>query len=215
MTCHISDIYAIQAAEIIKAFKKRNITGYYFSTAQEAINAVCSMIPEKSLVGLGGSVSIVESGLVDALRGMDIRLLDRYKEGVSKDDVAAMRVEGLASDIYLMSSNAITKDGMLVNIDGMGNRVAALIFGPKKVVVFAGMNKVCVDVDSAIKRVKNTATPPNARRVGVETPCSHKGFCQEPFCQPPNRICSQVVITEASTLPDRIHVVLVGEELGF
>jgi hypothetical protein len=207
--------YENQAAQLIKALNKRNMTGHYFPTAVEAVKAVCEMIPDKALVGLGGSVSIVESGLVAALREKDVRMLDRYKEGVSKEEVAAMRYEGLASDVYIMSSNAITRDGKLVNIDGSGNRVAALIFGPKKVIVFAGMNKVCADVESALKRVKNTATPPNALRVGVETPCSHTGFCQDPHCQPPNRICAQTVITEASMAPDRIHVVLVGESLGF
>jgi len=215
MSNPVTELYAIQAKEIIKAFEKRNITGYYYSTASEAVSAIQKMIPEHALVGLGGSVSIIQSGLVDALRQMDVRLLDRYREGVSKEAVAAMRHEGLQSDVFIASSNAVTADGKLVNIDGSGNRVAAMIFGPKKVILLAGMNKVAPDVETALKRVKNVATPPNARRVGVETPCSVKGFCQDPHCRVPNRICMQVVITEASMMPDRLHVVLVGEALGF
>ena len=215
MSIPVKEIYTVQAREIIKAFEKRNISGYYYPTAAEAVAAICQMLPEKSLVGLGGSVSIIESGLVDALRKMDVRLLDRYREGVSKEEVAAMRHEGLRSDVFIASSNAVTADGKLVNIDGMGNRVAAMIFGPKKVVLMVGMNKVVPDVETAIRRVKNTATPPNALRVGVETPCSVKGFCQDPLCHVPNRLCMQVVITEASMVPDRLHVVLVGESLGF
>lgn len=215
MDTSLTEIHAIQAAQVIQAMKKRNITGHYCPTAAQAVETICGMIPAKSLVGLGGSVSIIESGLVEALRKMDIRLLDRYREGVPPEEVAAMRYEGLQSDVFIASSNAVTADGKLVNIDGTGNRVAAMIFGPKKVILMVGMNKIVPDVETAIKRVKNTATPPNALRVGVETPCSHKGFCQDPHCQVPHRICAQVVITEASMTPDRIHVVLVGQALGF
>ncbi|HEX7503511.1 MAG TPA: lactate utilization protein, partial [Acidobacteriota bacterium] len=168
-----------------------------------------------ALVGLGGSETILESGLVDALRRMDIRLLDRYRKGIGGEEVNEMRHRGLAADVYVSSCNAVTADGKLVNVDGTGNRVAAMIFGPGKVIVMAGMNKVAVDVDAAIARVKNTAAPANSLRVGADTPCSHTGFCQDPFCQPPHRICCQLVVTEASMTPGRVTVVLVGEPLGY
>lgn len=207
--------YRLQAEQVIKNFKKRGIEGLFCQSAALAVEEICRMIPAGSLVGLGGSETILESGLVAALRQMDIRLLDRYKDGVSKEEVNEMRRRGLAADIFICSSNAVTADGKLVNIDGTGNRVAAMIFGPAKVIVLAGMNKVTPDLDTAIARVKNTAAPANSLRVGVETPCSKTGFCQDPHCHPPRRICCQLVVTEASMTPGRVTVVLVGEALGY
>ncbi|NQV03007.1 MAG: LUD domain-containing protein, partial [Bacteroidia bacterium] len=116
--------YRKQAEYIIKNLRKRNMDGLYFDEAREAVEAICSMIPPESLVGLGGSVTIMETGLVEALRTMEIRLLDRYKEGVTKEEVNAMRSEGLLSDVFIASTNAITLDGRLINQDGLGNRVA-------------------------------------------------------------------------------------------
>ena len=208
-------IYKEKAAKIIKELKKRNMEGMYCGNSQLAVDEILNMIPDGALVGLGGSESIIESGLVEALRKRDIRLLDRYKEGVTKDEVDTMRKEGMDSDIYITSSNAVTLDGKLVNIDGTGNRVAAMIFGPKKVIFLVGMNKVVKTVDEAISRIKNHAAPLNAVRVNVETPCYHLGYCNDPHCHPPHRICSQLVIIEANMVPERIMVVLVGEELGF
>jgi hypothetical protein len=214
-TNHKKANYQLQAETIIKNFKKRGIDGIYFENSAQAVQEICRMIPAGSLVAMGGSETIIEAGLVDALRRMDIRLLDRYKEGVSKEEVDAMRRQGLLADIYICSSNAITSDGKLVNMDGTGNRVAAMIFGPKKVIVMAGMNKVAFNLDSAIARVRNTAAPANSLRVNVETPCSKTGFCQDPHCHPPRRICCQLVVTEANMTPGRLTVFLVGENLGY
>jgi len=212
---HKKASYQLQADGIIKNFKKRGMDGIFCATSAQAVEEICRMVPAGSLVGLGGSETIMETGLLDALRRMDIRLLDRYKDGISKEEVDAMRRQGLSADVFICSSNAITGDGKLVNIDGTGNRVAALIFGPKKVIVIAGMNKVASNLETAIARVKNTAAPANSIRVGVETPCSHVGFCQDPHCHLPQRICCQLVITEASMTPGRITIVLVGEPLGY
>lgn len=207
--------YKNQAEQIIKSLKKRNMNGVYFTNSQEAVEAICGMIEENALVGLGGSETIIESGLVDALRKMNIRLLDRYKEGVTPERVAEMRREGLLSDVYITSSNAITSDGKIVNMDGTGNRVAAMIYGPKKVIFMVGMNKAVISLEDAISRIKTIAGPMNSIRVNKNTPCSKLGFCADPHCHPPNRICSQLVILEANLIPDRINVVLVGEELGY
>lgn len=208
-------IYKEKAAKIIENLKKRNMDGIYCESSKQAVDKILDMIPDGALVGLGGSETIIESGLVDALRKKDIRLLDRYKEGVTKDEVDAMRREGMVSDVYIASSNAVTLDGKLVNIDGTGNRVAAMIFGPKKVILLVGMNKVVRTVEDAITRIKNHAAPLNSVRVNIETPCYHLGYCNDPHCHPPHRICSQLVILEANMVPDRVMVVLVGEELGF
>jgi len=204
-----------QAEQIINKLKKRNINGVYYESSRDAVEAICSMIPEGALVGLGGSVTIIETGLVEALRKMNIRLLDRYKEGVTPQRVNEMRREGLLSDVYIASSNAVTSDGKLVNQDGTGNRVAALVYGPKKVILMVGMNKVVKSLDEAIGRIKTTAAPINAVRVGANLPCSKLGFCNDPHCHPPNRICNHLLITEACSDPKRITVVLVGESLGY
>jgi hypothetical protein len=214
-TDHKKACQRLQAGSIIKNFKKRGIDGLYCEKSTEAVETICRMIPAGSLVGLGGSETVMETGLIDALRRLDIRLLDRYQEGVSREEVDAMRRQGLLADIFICSSNAVTADGRLVNVDGTGNRVAALIYGPKKVIVIAGMNKVVAGLEGAIARVKNVAAPANSLRVNVETPCSKTGFCQDPHCQPPHRICCQLVVTEASMIPGRITVVLVGEPLGY
>jgi len=207
--------YRNQAGRIIAGLERRNMRGIYFESSREAVGAVCGMIPEGSLVGLGGSETILQTGLVDALRKMDIRLLDRYREGVTKEEVDRMRLEGLRSDVYIASSNAITADGKLVNQDGVGNRVAAMIFGPAKVILLVGMNKVVQTVEDAIARIKTVAGPMDAIRVKKDTPCSKLGFCNDAGCRAPHRICSQLVILESSLFAGRITVVLVGEDLGY
>ncbi|MFX0197940.1 MAG: lactate utilization protein [Candidatus Hodarchaeota archaeon] len=207
--------YKNQAQQIIKVMKKQNINGMYFDNSQDAVQAICKMIPDNALVGLGGSETIIETGLVDALRKMDIRLLDRYKDGVTTEEVNKMRREGLLSDVFIASSNAITADGKIVNQDGIGNRVAAMIYGPHKVILMVSMNKVVKSVEDAIARIKTVAGPMDSIRVGKETPCSKLGFCNDPHCHPPHRICSQLIIVESSLFPDRMIVVLVGEELGY
>jgi len=204
-----------QAETVVKNLNKRGIEGVYCETCAEAVKEICAGIPAGALVGLGGSETLIESGLLEALRKMDVRLLDRYKEGVGREQVNEMRLQGLLADVFIMSSNAITADGRLVNIDGTGNRVAALVFGPKKVVVIAGMNKVAADLDAAVSRARNTAAAANSLRVSVDTPCSRTGFCQDPHCHPPHRICCQLVVTEAGMVPGRIRVVLVNEDLGY
>jgi hypothetical protein len=208
-------IYRSQAEEIIENLKKRNMDGAYFEKAEQAVAAILSEVPDDILVGLGGSESIVESGLVDALRKKNVKLLDRYKEGVTEEIVWEMRKEGLSADIYIASANAVTLSGKIVNVDGIGNRVSAMIFGPDKVFLLVGMNKVVKTVKEAVTRIKNYVAPRNAKRVDIDTPCSKRGYCQDLHCKPPHRICSQLVIIESSMLPDRIKLFLVGEELGY
>jgi len=208
-------IYRKQAEQIIKQLQRKFIDGYYYETATEAVDKVCSMIPDNALIGLGGSMTLIQTGLIESLRSLEVRLLDRFREGVTVEEVDAMRIEGMHSDVYLMSTNAITLDGKLVNMDGMGNRVAALISGPKKVIIVAGMNKVVPAVTDAITRIKTIAAPINAVRVKRNTPCAVTGVCHDENCVPPNRICSQLVITESSAEKSRITVILIGEEYGF
>jgi len=208
-------IYREKAEIIIDNLKKRNMDGMYCEKSKQAVDKIVALVPDNALVGLGGSETIIETGLVGALRNKNINLLDRYKEGVSPEEIDAMRREGLLSDVYIASSNAITMDGKLVNMDGIGNRVAAMIFGPSKVILILGMNKVARTVEEAVSRIKNHAAPLAAVRANKKTPCHRLGYCDDPHCHPPNRICSQLVIHEASMVPGRITVVLVGEDLGY
>ncbi len=203
------------ATKTIRNLEKRFMKGFYFETSQEAVKAICDMIREGDIVGMGGSETILQTGLIGELRKLNINLLDRYKEGVSKEEVDRMRRESLLSDVFISSTNAITTDGKLVNQDGTGNRVACMIYGPKKVIIIAGVNKIVPTVDDAIKRIKRKAAPLNSIRVNRETPCFHTGICNEPHCFPPNRICCQQVIIESSMIKDRINVFLIGETLGY
>ncbi len=193
----------------------RGIEAEYYETTEEAVSAVCSRIPANALVGLGGSETVIESGLLNALRSLNIRLLDRYTPGVPADDINRMRKEGLLSDIFICSTNALTLDGKLVNKDGLGNRLACLSYGPDKVFVIAGINKVVADLDAALERIRTLAAPQNAQRVHAGTPCFHSGVCQEERCFPPDRICNQVLITEGSRIAGRIRLFLVAQPLGY
>ncbi|MBN1200196.1 MAG: lactate utilization protein [Bacteroidales bacterium] len=208
-------IYQKQAEQIIRNLNHRKIAGRYFDTASEAVEEICRMIPPGAVVGLGGSETVIETGLLEALRKLDINLLDRYRKDVTEQEVEEMRESGFTSDLFITSTNAITLDGILVNQDGQGNRVACLIYGPKKVIVITGMNKVTENLEQAISRIKTIAAPMNALRRNKLTPCSKTGVCHDAGCFPPNRICNQLVITEGSRTRDRITVLLIGSEYGF
>ena len=200
------------ANTIIENMKKKNLEGYYCATAKEAVEKALSLMPEGSSITWGGSVSIMESGLLDAVRQGNYEIIDR-DTATTPEDARMMYAKQVMADFYLMSSNAITMNGELVNIDGRSNRISCLCWGPQNVIVLAGMNKVTPDVESAIARVRNIAAPPNAVRLNKNTPCSKTGKCGD--CYSPECICSQVLVTRRSSTPNRIKVILVGEELGY
>jgi hypothetical protein len=208
-------IFQRKAERVIENLAKRNISAIYCRTCKQAVSEIRKLIPEGATVALGGSVSIIQSGMLDALRSMNIALLDRYRMGITNEEVEEILRRGVAADVLLMSCNAVTVDGKLVNEDGRGNRVAGLIFGPKKVILMVGVNKIVPTVEDAIARIKNIAAPLNCVRLGADTPCARTGFCDDADCHAPARICSQITITESSRTKERITVVLVGEELGY
>ena len=204
--------YEKPANTIIKNLQKRHMEGSYCATKEEATTLALSMMPEGSSITCCGSVSLHESGLIDAFYNKTAyTIYDRSK--CAPEEMDELVRKSFSCDFYLMSSNAITLDGHLVNIDGMGNRVAAMIFGPKKVIMLVGMNKVTTNVDDAINRVHNMASPPNTIRLNKNTPCAINGVCGDCLC--PDCICMQTVITRNSRIPNRIHVILVGEQLGY
>lgn len=205
--------YKNLSGTIIRALETRQMDGYYCAAAEEAVALAQSFLTKGATVGFGGSMTLTETGMLDALRSnSDITLYDR-NQAKTPEETDRIYQQCLNADYYFMSTNAITHNGQLVNIDGTGNRVAALIYGPKNVIILAGMNKVARDVDSAIARVHNLATPPNCLRLGRNTPCSVTGVCAD--CLSPDCICNQVVITRRSGTPGRIKVILIGEDYGY
>ena len=197
------------AEKVIKGLESRNMSGYYAKNKKEALKLALELIPEKSRVTMGGAMSAHEIGLVEAVKGPDYRFIDRE----AYTDRRAAMLAAYDADVFLSSANAMTEDGILVNIDGNANRVSAIAQGPKKVVIIAGMNKVCKDLDAAMKRARNVAAPINAQRFGLNTPCSKTGACMD--CKSPDTICCQFLITRYSRHTDRIHVILVNDNLGF
>ncbi len=195
--------------KVIKGLQSRNMTGYYAKDREEAKRIALSLIPNGASVTMGGAVSAHEIGLVDALRNGDYRFIDRD----AIEDKRAAMLAAYDADFFLSSVNAMTEDGVLVNIDGNANRVSCIAQGPKHVLFIVGMNKITPDVDSAVKRARNVAAPVNAQRFGLSTPCSKTGSCAN--CKSPDTICCQFLITRYSRHADRIHVILVNDSLGF
>jgi len=197
------------AQKVAKGLASRNMEGFYASSKEAALDIALSLIPEGSSVAMGGCASAHEIGLVDALKTGNYRFVDR-------DAIVDKRAAMLAAydaDVFLSSANAITEDGVIVNIDGNSNRVSAIAQGPKKVLFIVGMNKVCGDFDGALKRARNVAAPINAQRFGLATPCAKTGACAN--CKSPDTICCQFLVTRFSRHPGRIQVVLVNDSLGF
>lgn len=210
----LNEATKLRAQTIIKGLEKRNMEGVFCETKEDALAKALSYIEEGSSVTWGGSMSISEIGLMDAVKNGNYEIIDR---SVAKnyDEQRVIFSKAVLADYYLMSSNAITLDGELINIDGTGNRVACLTYGPKNVIMIVGMNKVVNDVEDGIKRVRNFASPPNTLRLGLKTPCSMTGRCGD--CYGDTCICSQIVVTrrQSAAMRGRIKIILVGESLGY
>jgi len=197
------------AETVIKGLESRNMKGYYAKSREEALKLALELIPEGSTVSMGGSMSVAEIGLLDAVRKGNYNFLDR----TTSTDCRATELAAYDADVFLGSANAITNDGILVNIDGNSNRVSAYAYGPKKLLLIVGMNKVTGDVDHAIKRARNEAATMNTQRFGLSTPCSKTGKCFD--CKSPDTICCNFLITRFERHKDRVHVILVNDTLGF
>ena len=200
---------ALLAQKVIKGLESRNMTGYYAESKEEALKKALELIPEGASVTMGGAMSAHEIGLVEALKNGNYDFIDRD----AYEDKRAAMLAAYDADFFLASANAMTEDGVIVNIDGNSNRVSAIAQGPKKVLLIVGMNKICDDVDGAIKRARNVAAPINAQRFGLSTPCAKTGSCMD--CKSPDTICCQFLITRFSRHEGRIHVILVNDSLGY
>lgn len=210
MTSPKQENYRNLAENLINKLPLRQMEGYYYETSSEALQAVLKLIPEGSTVAYGGSVTLTETGILEALRKGNYTVYNRPMTSENYDEYYTNVVN---CDYFLMSSNAITFDGVLVNTDGAGNRVAPMIHGPKNVIVVAGMNKLCGTLEAALDRVSNEAAPPNCVRLHRDTPCAKLGRCAD--CLTPDSICSHTVVTRRSNKPGRIKLVLIGETLGY
>jgi hypothetical protein len=202
------------AAQIIQKLEKRRMEGSYASSAAQAKTEVLAMIPQGATVFRCGSMTAAGMGLWEDISDLpEVKLIDPYQPELKPEEGLELRRQGLAADVMIASSNAITLDGKLVNLDGMGNRVASMAFGPKKVILLVGMNKVAANLESAMDRVKHRAAPINNVRYGLKNPCVETGLCSD--CRTPQRICNMWSIIEGHMIQNRIHVKLIGEDLGY
>lgn len=198
----------ILAQTVIKGLESRNMSGYYAADKEEAVKKALEVIGKGSTVAMGGCQSAHEIGLIQALEEGDYNYIDRSNMTPRESLMAAYD-----ADVFLSSANAMTNDGIMVNIDGNSNRVSCIAQGPKKVVFIVGMNRICSDLDEAMKRARNVAAPANAQRFDVKTPCKVTGKCAD--CKSPDTICCQFLITRYSRHEGRIHVILVNDTLGY
>jgi L-lactate utilization protein LutB len=201
-------------ARVSEAMQRRGLAAHYAETKEGALKTMLSLVPPKASVGLGGSLTVREIGGVDALRSGDYELLDQYREGLSAQEALELRRRGLTCDCFVTGTNAITHSGVLVNIDGSGNMVAGLAYGPSKVVIVAGFNKIVASLEDAIARVRNWAAPMNCLRLESKTPCYETGLCDIEACSEPERQCNKILMLEGEREQGRINVILVGERLG-
>lgn len=198
--------------KVCDALNGRGFAAYYCATKEDALKKALELIPEGSSVSWGGCKSAEEIGLIDAVKNGSYQVLDR-DTAQSPEERSAMMKQAFTADVFLTGTNAITETGELVNIDGIGNRVAAMTFGPDSVIVIAGMNKLVPNVMDAAARARNTAAPINAQRFDIKTPCKIDGACHD--CNVPDSICTYIVRTRRCKPEGRIKVILVGESLGF
>lgn len=208
----MSKAYELTATHVIKNLKKRGMEGFYCETKEDALKQALALINEGDSVAWGGSVTLAETGIRQALIDGPYDVINR-ELAKTPEEKQALKGKIAACDAFFMSSNAVTLDGELVNIDGAGSRLAYLVYGPEKVIVVAGMNKLVKDVDEAKKRIRIHACPPNGVRLGLDTPCAKTGVCAE--CFSPQCMCASIVETRFSRFPGRINVILVGESLGY
>lgn len=204
--------------------KKNNIMPFYVKTKEEAKEKVKELLLKGAKVGVGGSMTLFECGVIDLLRSGDYDFLDRYKEGLSRDEINDIYRQCFFADAYLMSTNALTESGELYNVDGNSNRIAALLFGPASVIVVAGKNKIVKDLSEAVMRMKTIAAPKNAKRLSCRTYCAAAGECMDKErtadamtkgCASPDRICANYTVTGQQRIKDRIKVIIIDEETGY
>ena len=197
----------------IAALEKNNMNGYLVEDRDELIKKIIELVPKGSTVTCGGSMTLFETNIIEHLRTDRYNFLDRYKEGLSQEDINKIYRDAFSADAYFVSSNAITEDGEIYNVDGTGNRVAAMLFGPEKVIIICGINKIVANVEEAIERNRRFSAPRNAIRLDRNTPCTKTGCCMD--CTSEERICNEYTLIRKQAKKDRIHVIFLNEEIGY
>lgn len=205
-------IDTILCHKVIDAFEKRWIHGHYAENREEALKIALELIPEGSSVGYGGSMTIDALGIKDVLDKGNYTLI-RRETARDAEEMRQKYIQIYGADVYITSANAVTEDGVIINIDGNGNRVSAICYGPRKVIFFIGVNKISKDFDTAMSRARNIAAPVNCARLNLDTPCQKAGSCLD--CLNPKTICSEFLVTRCNKLPDRMHVIVINEDLGY
>ncbi len=200
-------------ARTTAALEKNGYTVICVDKKEDVIGAITPLLPKGCTVAVGGSMSLFEAGVIDYLRSADCTFLDRYAAGITPEGVKEVFKNSMVADVYISSTNALTEDGKLVNVDGNGNRVAAMIYGPDSVIVVVGCNKIAKNVDDAMRRIEEVASPANTTRLSCKTPCVEFGRCVD--CKGDTRICNHYTISGRLTNKGRVKVVLVAEELGY
>lgn len=200
-------------AKVVEALQKNNFTASYVNTKQEALDKLAALIPQDATVGIGGSWTIKEVGIDTLLEERGNTVFNHNKPGLTKEETLALRRKELTCDVFLTSTNALTLKGELVNVDGTGNRVAAMVFGPKKVIIITGVNKIVTSLDAAMDRIELAAAPINNKRLNMPNPCAKTGECMD--CQGPTRICNVTTIMHKRPPATDIEVIIIGEQLGF
>lgn len=209
------------AEGVIGKLKENHMLGYFVEKKEDVPELVRSLLKPGDTVAVGGSVSLRQSGVIDLLRSGDYNFLDRTREGLSEEELRQVFIDSFGADVYLCSCNAVTEKGVLYNVDGNSNRTAAILYGPKSVVMVVGYQKIVKDLDDAVSRVRTVTAPLNCRRLGRHTYCSETGKCIEvgneipSGCRTDDRICSNFVICSKQRQKNRIKVIFVGEELGY
>lgn len=203
--------YEKRAVQLVKNLKARQFDAWYCADKQEALQKALSLIPEGASVGWGGAMSAVQIGLIEQIKAGNYHAIDRDDTNSPEERKAAMK-KCLLADVFVTGANAISMDGQMVNIDGVGNRVAAIVYGPETVIVIAGMNKVVDSAEDAMRRARTIAAPMNKQRFSAQTPCAITGVCAD--CKGQGSICNQILVTRNCNPAGRIKVILVGEDLG-
>ena len=197
----------------IAALNRNNMNGYLVNTREELIEKIENLVKENDTVSCGGSMSLLETGVIEHLRSGRYNFLDRDKDGLSREEIKEIYRESFYADAYFASSNAVTEDGKLYNVDGNGNRVAAMLFGPEKVILIVGVNKIVKDIEEAVKRNREISAPTNAKRLNRNTPCAKTGYCMD--CNSNEKVCREFTVISSQLNKDRIHVIFINENIGY
>lgn len=213
MDQHLKKVTHEKVKRILTNLEKNNMNGYFVPDTEALKALIQTLVPEKSTIAVGGSQTLTETGMLDWIRANDYHFYDRYAPGLTPQEIKAIHRQAFSVDAYFMSTNAITESGELYNVDGSGNRVAALAFGPEKVIVIAGINKIVKDIDDAKTRNREVAAPANSVRLNMGTPCTFTGSCSD--CKSAGRICCTYSVVAYQRDKSRVHVILIDGDYGY